>query len=181
MSAHRIPSLAVLAFCLTTATTIARAQGVPAECQPLIDAQRKEITTPHHAYSTDGPAGQTAKAQTGETISTGGVTYLLYKGKWRRSPMTPKDQLDQMKENIASAKLISCKRVGSESVGGVPADVYTSHQESEEVTADARTWIARGSGLVLRTEEDLDMGGGGKRHISIRYEYTNVRAPAGAN
>jgi hypothetical protein len=31
----------------------------------------------------------------------------------------------------------------------------------------------------LRTEEDVDAGDAGKRHISIRYEYADVRPPAG--
>jgi hypothetical protein len=33
--------------------------------------------------------------------------------------------------------------------------------------------------LVLRTEQDMDIGDGVKRHISIRYEYANIHAPAG--
>jgi hypothetical protein len=39
--------------------------------------------------------------------------------------------------------------------------------------------VAKGSGLILRLEEDLDVGDGDKRHISMRYDYTNVQAPAG--
>ncbi|HET8834364.1 MAG TPA: hypothetical protein VFN08_06510 [Gemmatimonadales bacterium] len=45
--------------------------------------------------------------------------------------------------------------------------------------ADARVWVAREAGVVLRTEEDVDAGDAGKRHISIRYEYADVHAPAG--
>ena len=39
-------------------------------------------------------------------------------------------------------------------------------------------WIAKGTGLVLKEEEDLS-DGTDKRHMSIRYDYKNVRAPAG--
>ena len=57
------------------------------------------------------------------------------------------------------------------------AAVYQTHNESEEMKADARTWVA--DGLVLRQEEDMDAGEGMKRHMSIRYDYTNVQPPAG--
>jgi hypothetical protein len=159
-------------------TTIA-AQAIPAACRPLLDAQRKALMTPHQLYSTDGPADQSAKARADEMISVGGVSYLLDQGKWQRSPITPKEQVDQLQENIANAKAFSCKRVGAESVGGVPADVCTSHDEHTGSVGDGRHWVAKGSGLILRTDEDMDTGGGGKRHSSIRYEYANVRAPAG--
>lgn len=69
--------------------------------------------------------------------------------------------------------------MGNESVNGVPAAVYVAHSETEDLKADARTWVATGSGLVLRTEEDLDTGNGDKRHLSLRYEYANVHVPAG--
>ena len=53
--------------------------------------------------------------------------------------------------------------------------------ESQDVTAATSTWLARDSGLILRPEEDLAPGGaGGKQHLSMRYDYANVRAPAGA-
>ena len=171
------PSLLV-AMCLATLPAAARAQTVSAECKPLLDAQRKEITTPHHAYSTQSPAGQRARKTTGETIYAGGANYLFYKGKWMRSPLTMQMQLDQMQENIKNAKVLSCRREGEESVGGVAAVVYTTHTENEDTKADARHWVAKSSGLLLRTEEDIDTGDGDRRHVSVRYEYTNVRPPA---
>lgn len=140
MSSHRFPLAAVVVLIGAAPPTTTAAQAIPAACRPLLDAQRKALMTPHHLYSTDGPAGQSAKARADEMISVGGVSYLLYQGKWQRSPITPKEQVDQLQENIG---------------------------------------VAKGSGLILRTEEDLDTGGGGKHHISIRYEYANVRAPAG--
>lgn len=153
------------------------AQVIPSACQPLLEAQRKEIMTPHHSYQTE--TRRDGKATSGELISIGGATYILYDGKWRRSPITPQENLDQMKENIANATKIECHNAGTESVAGMAAAVYTSHNEGEAGTADARHWVATGSGMLLRTEEDIDAGGGDKRHISIRYDYTNVTAPAG--
>lgn len=167
--------LAVL--CIAIAPALACAQAIPAACRPLVDARKKQIMTPYHAYATEG---QGAGATTHESISTGGITYIQYRGQWRRSPLTPQAALEQLQENLADAKGFSCQVVGDETVAGVPATVYTSHEENDDIKADARTWVAKGSVLVLRTEEDLDTGGPlGKRHISIRYEYANVRAPAG--
>lgn len=178
MSRRRAISPSLLAvLCFTIAPALARAQAIPAACRPLIDARKKQIVTPNHAYATEG---QGAGATTHESITAGGVMYIRYQGQWRRSPLTPQAALEQLQENLADTKGFFCQVVGDESVAGVAATVYTSHDENDTIKADARVWVAKGSGLVLRTEEDLDTGGPtGKRHISIRYDYANVRAPAG--
>ncbi len=54
-----------------------------------------------------------------------------------------------------------------------PPAVFTLHSENEDGQEDARVWISK-SGLLLRQEINL----GPEDHISIRYEYTNVTAPA---
>lgn len=178
MTSHRFPLFAVAVLTGAPLPTTTAAQTIPAGCRPLVDAERKTVMMPHHLYSTSGPAGQAAEARA-EMISVGGASYLLYQGKWMRSPVTPKEELDQVQENISNAKAFSCRRVGAESVGGVPADAYASHDEHDGSVGNARIWVARGSGLVLRIEAVIDTGGGDKQHMSGRYEYTNVRAPAG--
>jgi len=180
MSSHQaITPFLLAALCLATVPVFARAQTIPAACRPLIDARKKQIMTPNHSYMTEGPASPGGKATTHEGISTGGVTYIMYGGKWRRSPLSPQAMLVQLDSNLTTAKVYTCQHVSDESVAGVPAAVYTAHTDNEGVKADARIWVAKGSGLVLRTEEDVDTGEGDKHHLSIRYEYTNVRAPAG--
>jgi hypothetical protein len=157
----------------------ARAQHIPAACQPMIDAQRKAITTPHHLYATQVSARPGETPRTSEAISANGVTYFLLNGKWTRSPMTTKAALEQLSKNLSTATVFSCQHVGDESVAGTPAAVYAAHTEIGGVKTDARTWVATGTGLVLRTEDDADTGMGGKQHISIRYDYANVHAPVG--
>jgi hypothetical protein len=49
---------------------------------------------------------------------------------------------------------------------------------NEGITSDGMTWIAQGTGLTLRSDSDIDTGDGEKNHVSSRYEYTNVHAPA---
>jgi hypothetical protein len=172
-------ALRVAALLLAVTPGAPRAQSAPAACRPLIEAERKQIMTPHHVYMTQHKSGAAGGETTSESIFAEGVTYIQIRGSWRRSPMTPQMLLGQLERNLKSAKTYSCQRIGNESVGGVSAVVFTAHTENEGVVADTRTWIAGGTGLPVRQEEDLDTGFGDKRHMSLRYEYANVHAPEG--
>jgi hypothetical protein len=165
-------------FCIPVIPGFARAQTIPAACRPLIDAERKTIATANHSYSTRTSAGPGQKTRTVEAITVGGVIYVEYNGKWKRSPATPARMLAQMDTNLATATAFSCIHVGDESVAGTAVTVFTTHTDNEGVKADSRIWVAKGTGLVLRVEDDQDTGGGDKAHVSIRYDYTNVHAPA---
>ena len=176
---HAVQPLIAAAFCLASIPAFAHAQTIPAACRPLIDAERKTITTPHHVYSTEGSARPGQKARTSEGITAGGVIYIQVSGKWKRSPWTLKQALAQMDTNLTTATAYSCAHVGDESEAGTAAAVYTAHTENEGVKADARIWVAKATGLILRTEEDEDTGAGAKLHMSIRYDYTNVQTPPG--
>ncbi len=175
-----VAPLLIVTFCLTLVPASVRAQAIPAACRPLIDAEEKQIMTPSHVYETSAADTPGGKATTQETISTGGFMYLFVDGHWTRSPMRAQELLAQLKQNLATTKVYSCRHVGDESVGGVAAAVYTAHSESDVIIADTRTWIAKGTGLPLRSEEDVQFPGSpGKEHMSLRYEYTNVKPPAG--
>ena len=171
----------VIAAALSAGTipVLAHARAIPAACRPLVDAERKTVTTSKHAYTTRTSANAGQQTRTVEGITFGGVIYVQYNGKWRRSPATPAQMLAQLDTNVTTATAFSCTHVGDESASGAVAAVFTSHTDNEGVKADARIWVAKGSGLVLRVEEDRDTGGGDKAHVSIRYDYTNVQAPAG--
>lgn len=170
-AAHLIPSLAALAILI--APSPSRAQ---AECKPLNDAVDKLTTVPHHAYSTQKIDG---KERTSETILVGDVIYVNTNGKWVKSPMTPKDLRDQEKENRKDSTQMSCKHERDESVSGEPAELYSTHNKNGDIEYSARIWLSKRTGLILRQEEDMDIGGAsGKSHHSIRYDYSNVSAPA---
>ena len=83
----------------------------------------------------------------------------------------------QEDENIRNARNASCRYLRDESVGGQPAEVYSTHSETTGVISDTVVWLAKGSRRVLREEEDVNAGGE-KMHWSIRVDYTNVAAPA---
>ncbi len=180
MSRHLpVAPFLIVAFGLTVIPAGLRAQTIPAACRPLIDAEEKQIMTSSHVYMTRGADNPGGKPTTHETIATGGAIYVQFNGHWMRSPMTAQQLLDQLKQNLTTTKVYSCQHVGDETVGGMSAAVYTAHAESDALIADTRAWIAKGTGLPLRSEEDIQIPGqSGKQHMSIRYEYSNVQAPA---
>ena len=154
----------------------ARAQG---ECKPVRDAIDKMTTVSSHAYEAESnPARPGAGVANHETISMGGTIYVLMNGKWKKSPMSAADMHAQQEENWKNAKNVSCKHLRDESVKGESAAVYSTHNENEDSREDGQVWVSKSKGLPLREEQDVDLGAGDKHHISIRYEYTNVQAPA---
>jgi hypothetical protein len=157
-----------------------RAQKDVASCKPVLDALEKQYSVPHHLYGTTTTPTPGAKPKPMEMISVGGQNYLLIDGKWRRSQLTPAMAAKQEQENIRDATVYSCRRIRDESVGGVSAVVYSVHSESELANSDGQVWVATGTGLVMRMESDTDTGNPDNTHLALRYEYTNVQAPAGA-
>jgi hypothetical protein len=177
MSGRSILTVVTLALGLVPSVT--HAQKTPAACQPLIDAMHKQILTPHHIYTTDG--GDPSKGRVMEVISIDGSSYFLHQGSWRKSPLGTKEMLAQMDSALTTATAYSCQHLPDESVAGSATTVYRAHMENDGVKSDVQTWITKSTGLVMKQEEDLDAGAGaGKRHLSLRFEYTNVHAPAGA-
>jgi hypothetical protein len=163
----------MVACCISTPAVAA----ADATCQPMFDAATKIFAVPTHSYTAETlPGGKTRNA---EAIYTNNAIYIFYNGKWVRSRATPQDMLKQEQENIQNAKT-SCRHVRDEVVNGETAALYMTHAENEDVKSDAQTWISKSRGLPLKTEEDLDTGDGDKKHMSIRYEYSNVRPPQGA-
>jgi hypothetical protein len=161
-------SLSVIGF----ATPSAAADS----CQPVFDAITKIVTTPSHSYSTGVVNG---KPSTTEIIYVLGKTYMMVKGKWRLSPVTPNDvlQQEQEMENRTNGKA-TCQFLRNEFVNGEPAAVYSMRRETETGKEDGQVWISKATGRALRKEVDVDYGGAiGKSHLSARYEYSNVKPP----
>ena len=62
---------------------------------------------------------------------TNGAIYVLMKGKWIRSRMTPQDMLKQEEENIRDSKS-TCRHVRDEVVNGEAAAMYIAHAKTME-------------------------------------------------
>jgi len=63
----------------------------------------------------------------------------------------------------------TCSYLRDEAVGGEVAAVYREQYRSEVGATDATIWISRTSGRVLREEQDGDIVGKGKGHITYRW------------
>jgi hypothetical protein len=157
-------------LCLT-----ASALGADATCQPGLDAILKLFTVPVHSFATEALSG--GKSKINESIYLNGAIYINVNGKWIHSQMTTQDMLKKEQENIRTTKM-TCRYLRDETVNGEAAAIYVAHSENQGVKADAQTWISKARGVPLRTDEDVDTGQGEKQHMSIRYEYGNVQAPA---
>ncbi len=156
----------------------ARAAAVDPACKPGIDAMMKQIATPTHLYATEASA-RGGKPEVRESIYSGGAIYIQMRGQWKRSPMSTQEMRKQQEENVRNAKSMSCRYLRDEAVNGESAAVYRTQSVTEVGSSDATLWISKRTGLPLRTENDLDTGGGDKMHLAIRYDYAGVKAPAG--
>jgi hypothetical protein len=153
------------------------ALAVDSSCQPLIHASEKQISTLNHAYMTTTREG---KARTREVIFAGDSIYVMANGKWSRSPLTPQRMQELQAEISSQAKSMTCHYLRDESVNGEAAAVYDTQSDSGFGKTASTIWISNGKGLPLRTETDISLGGKmDKSHMSIRYEYSQVKPPAG--
>ena len=63
----------------------------------------------------------------------------------------------------------TCSHLRDETVDGQPAAVYREQYKSATGSTDATIWISKASGRLLREEQDGDITGKGKGHISYRW------------
>jgi hypothetical protein len=128
------------------------------------------------AQNRDTPTGP--KAENSESITVDGVRYIMVRGKWTRSKVTLQETKAQEEENKKNAKDYTCRFVRNEAVNGEAAALYSAHNVAEDSTSDSQVWISKSRGLILKQELVLDSGGkDAKDRWSIRYEYSNVKAP----
>ena len=163
----RVCCLSVLACAMATP---AFAQAANGSCKPVFDAMLKETMTPHHLVTT------TDGAPSGEAIATADATYVKVRGEWRKSPMTPQAMLAQQQENIRDTTVASCTPLPDDVVDGKAATVYQAHYEQKDLGAsDAKVWIAKATGLPLRT--DVSLQAGEKTSVVTHFDYDNIKAP----
>jgi hypothetical protein len=173
---HHLTVSALFVVALTAAIPVQPQAHAADSCQPVFDALTKVATTPSHSYTTS-TAVNGGKATEGETIFVNGQKYIRARGKWMRIPVTSQDVLEQEKEKQQHGKS-TCQFLRSESVNGEAAMLFSMHREYEEVKEDAQMLVSKGTGLLLRVEEDVDNRGNKiKEHRSTRFEYGNIRPP----
>lgn len=176
----RASAIALLILTPLAAVRPARAAAVDPACKPMLDSMAKQYSTPVHIYMTQVAAFRGDKPRSTESIFAGGTIYVQVRGKWVRSPMSLEQMRRQREENIRNAKSMSCRYLRDEAVDGEAAAVYSSQSETEDTKSSSTLWVSKRTGLPLKIEIDIDTGGTqGKEHSSVRYDYSNVRPPAG--
>jgi hypothetical protein len=63
----------------------------------------------------------------------------------------------------------TCTHLRDETIDGEPAAVYREQYKAPSGSTDATIWISKTSGRLLREEQDGDVPGKGKGHISYRW------------
>ena len=173
MFRNHVFTLSVLALLVMGQAMTAHAADA---CQPVFDAIQKLVTTPSHSYTTStGSKG--GPPRTAETIMVQGKKYMRANGRWMDAGVTTDEVLEQEKENEKNGKS-SCQFVRSEPVNGGSASLYHMQRETDTFKEDSQIWISTATGVPLREEQDIDMGGSiGKLHNSAHFEYRNVQPP----
>jgi hypothetical protein len=172
---------AIALLLATAAGQPAHAAAIDATCKMLFDATTKQLTTPTHVVATEVSARHGGKPTTLEMIYAGGAVYMKLDGQWKRSGMTAQDMLKQEEENRRNAKSLSCRYLRDETVDGEATAVYSLQSVSDEDTKSGTTlWLSKRSGLPVRSDIQLDLGDkSSNQHLTTRYDYANVRPPAG--
>ncbi len=181
MNKSALTYLAAAAFAATALIPLSSARAQDPLCKQLAEAMLKQTARPFHAYVTEVAGYNGNRPQQSEMISTGDAMYISVNGRWRRSQQTPQQLSAMMRENsVQNLKNHSCRKVGSEVVSGVPAVHYHVDVKDPDSPSSTELWVAT-SGLPVKTETSMDVGGGaaGRSRTSTRYEYTNIKAPAG--
>ncbi len=165
----KIALLPIAALVMATAPL-----GASAACDAVIAAVHKVYQVPTHMYMTE----TTGRGRSYETIYLNGAVYIKSKGAWQKSSVTVQD-LQNGKETAVKPG-DTCTQVRDEAVNGEAATLYKAHHQTPDDTVDTQMWISKSRGLPLKQINDIDVGSGpgGKSHSEIRYEYTNVTAPA---
>lgn len=170
----------ILNRCIPAILMASSAFGADATCTFLAQANAKIYGIPTHMYQTETAVYTGGKARSSELIYLNNTTYILTNGKWIVSPATPKSMAATQKEAQSEQPNMKCSMVRDEVVNGEATTLYSSHDQTPDSKRDSQIWISKSRGVPVKLEIDMDVGGAaGRSHHSIRYEYTNVTAPAG--
>ena len=120
---------------------------------------------PHHLYTTEVRQGRSVAS---EVIDTPGGVYVGTNGVWHKATGSMQEFSRATADSLK--QLRDCHSVGDESIDARPATKYTLHNAASN--GDESVWIAKGSGLPLKSEALIE-----GRRISSRYDYSNVQPP----
>jgi hypothetical protein len=153
--------LIVLAFAVLTAPALAD------ECTTVKSAMLNSGHTPHSLLITKTDA-QGKKTLTRQVQTVDNKYVQLPTGKWYAMNIAIKDLNDDL------SGVQTCRRSGSESVGGEPTTVYDVHLNLEGSITDSRVWVSS-KNLILKSEGVME-----GVHYTTEYDFSHVTPPANA-
>jgi hypothetical protein len=167
--------LALGAMTLGVSPTALRADD--AACQAVLAAIIKQTTVPVHQKITVEKPGAPGEPDQSETIRVDGTLYMEDGGQWTARPYDSAKAAEDVRRAMQKAEH-SCTRLRGEPVDGQAADLYSVHSKTATSSSDAQVWISSATGLPLRYNATMEQGAT-KVKSEVRYDYADVRAPAG--
>jgi len=191
LSHRRGVAIAAILACIAGFASQAQADDAGA-CKALQDAMIANTKTPYHSYASITFAYaapmtvahrnlKMPEAQSSETIFTGQAVYFrLLPRKWQAMPGSLAEFQDSVRGSVSDLR--NCKHLPDEAVNGETASVYRGDSTPQDRVVHTTVWISS-KGVPLKSETDIEIGhteGGDfvRQHISTRYEYGTIQAPA---
>src|SRR5581483_10469436 len=109
------------------------------DCDAVASASLKQTGVPYRSEMTITAPGQAPqKAQAVYMVTK---LYTQVDGKWNAVPVSAQQMSQQIESSIKNGN-VTCKKVGSEQVGGEAATVFATHGVQQGNTVDTKTWIS---------------------------------------
>jgi hypothetical protein len=143
------------------------APGLADDCATVKGAMLGTGRTPHSLVltKTDGLGKKTVSHQV-QTVDNKYVQTA--DGTWHAMNIAIKDFADDL------SGVQTCRRSGSESLGGESTAVYDVHMNQDGEQGDAKIWVSS-KNLILKSETVLEGG-----HYTIEYDFAHFTPPANA-
>jgi hypothetical protein len=153
----------MIAFAFTGLT----ASAIADDCTTVKNAMLGIGRTPHSLVLTKTD-GQGKKTVTHQVQTVDNKYVQTADGKWYAMNIAIKDLDDDL------SGVQTCRRSGSESVGGESTAVYDVHMNQDGNPSDAKIWVSS-KNLILKSETVLEGG-----HYTTEYDFSHVTPPANA-
>jgi hypothetical protein len=144
--------------------------GAPALADDCTTVKSAMLNTGHAPNSllitkTDGQRKKTVTRQV-QTVDNKYVQ--MPDGKWRALNIAIKDLHDDLPE------VQTCRRSGSENVGGESTTVYDVHMNIEGSISDGKVWVSS-KNLILKSQRVIEGA-----DYTVEYDFSHVTPPANA-
>ncbi len=170
--ARRGLSILVLSVALGLPAGIAKADDVA--CQAVLDAVIKQAGVPVRQVITIESAAAPGKPLRGEIIRLGDTLYMRAGNEWVARPYDAQKAVSDSRQAMQKSPH-TCTRVRVDTVDGKEATLYRVLTTSAQGPTESEIWIAV-DGLPVRQQTDVQ--GTDKALHKVRFEYSNVTAPA---